>query len=263
MQASPQSARQPLYTEPKFIATMPLQTPSPTAPHAPDLAQAERQPWRLDEHWPELVEALTEASVSAAQQLSRGLELMRRRQRLSASEHEILSQPVERLKRAGVQAQQIARLRSGQARLSHEKIDLASLTEAVLQDRREELDLLGVVVARDLNPVEVLLDPSLGFGLVSTMLEWGMGFAHRLHWQLGVDPENQQARLCLTSFPDTAPEPSAFDGQSLPWLLLRQMVASDGNIAVTRQVDGQQIVLCVSFNRSLSRVAAAVAESNG
>lgn len=207
-------------------------------------------------HWPELVVAITEQSASAAAHLLRGLDLMVQRGRLTPAEHKVLAMPAERLKHTGMHAQQIVRLQSGQARQSHEKIDLAYLTESVLQERRDELAMMGIVVRRKFEPIDVLIDPSLGFSLVSAMLEWSVVFGHRIDLRLDLDPAAQQARLWMKTFADPAPAQSAVHEDTLPWLLLSQLAATDGGIAIQRQAHEDGVSLSALFKRTLSRASA-------
>lgn len=233
-----------------------MSTPNPPADPSVSLAAADVRgaSWRMAAHWPELVVAITEQSVSASAHLLRGLDLMLQRGRLTPAEHKVLAMPAERLKQTGMHAQQIVRLQSGQARQSHEKIDLAYLTESVLQERRDELAMMGIVVRRKFEPIDVLLDPSLGFGLVSAMLEWSVGFGHRIDLRLDVDPLSQQARLWMKTSADPAPAQSAIHEDTLPWLLLSQMAATDGGIAIERQGQDDGVALCALFKRTLSAV---------
>ena len=136
--------------------------------------------WRMAEHWPELVAAVTEQSVESVNLLLRGLELLVNRHRLTAAEYQVLTQPVQRLKHASMNAQQIVRFQSGRIRQSHEKIDLAYLSESVLQERRNELATMGITVRRKFKPVEVLIDPTLGHSLTQAMLEWSIPFGNQI-----------------------------------------------------------------------------------
>jgi hypothetical protein len=222
-------------------------------------AHAEQQPadpaapdnWRMAEHWPELVVAVTDQSIDSVSLLLRGLELLVKRGRLSAAEYKVLATPAERLKQAGVHAQQIVRFQSGRVRQSHEKIDLAYLIESVLQERRNELALLGISVRRKFKPVDVLIDPTLGFSLASAMLEWSTHFGHRMDLRLDVEDEPARARLWLKTYTDQPPVQSAVFEDNLHWLLLRQIAATDGGIDVERQVVGDGVELTACFKRTL------------
>lgn len=235
---------------------MPSPLPSPDSPLPVAATDARAGAWRMAAHWPELVLAITEQSSSAAAHLLRGLDLMVQRGRLTPAEHKVLAMPAERLKQTGMHAQQIVRLQSGQARQSHEKIDLAYLTESVLQERRDELAMMGIVVRRKFEAVDVLIDPSLGFSLVSAMLEWSVVFGHRIDLRLDLDPLAQQARLWMKTFAEPAPAQSAVFEDTLPWLLLSQLAATDGGVALERLGNDDGVTLCALFKRTLSRASA-------
>lgn len=210
--------------------------------------------WRMAEHWPELVQAVTEQSVDTYGQLMRGLELLQRKGRLSEAEYKVLALPVGRLKRCAVSAQQVIRFQGGRVRQSHEKIDLAYLLECVLQERRDDLAMMGITVRRRVVPVDVLLDPALGYALIMAMLEWCTHFGNRLELRLDADGEPVQARLTLRvrgDDPDGAAANAVFD-DGIHWLLLRQIAASDGGVEVTRAQVDDGAELCAAFKRTLA-----------
>ena len=73
-----------------------MSTPNPPADPSVSLAAADVRgaSWRMAAHWPELVVAITEQSVSASAHLLRGLDLMLQRGRLTPAEHKVLAMPV-------------------------------------------------------------------------------------------------------------------------------------------------------------------------
>ena len=209
--------------------------------------------WRIAEHWPELVAALTEQSVESATLLLRGLELLERKSRLTPAEHKVLALPAERLRHAGISAQQIVRFQSGRVRQSHEKIDLAYLLDCVLQERRNELALLGLTVWRKFKPVDVLMDPTLGFSLAQAMLDWSLPFGHRIDLRLDLAPgEPARARLRLKTSGETLPAPEQVSNDNLNWLLLRQIAATDGAIEVERSLVADGVLLSAVFGRTIA-----------
>lgn len=223
------------------------QTPPPTP-----ASTAPAEPWRMAEHWPELVSALTDQSIESVSLLMRGLELLVKRGRISDDEYKVLAVPAERLKQCGINAQQIVRFQSGRVRQSHEKIDLAYLIESVLQERRNELTLMGIAVRRKFRPVDVLIDPTLGFGLTSAMLEWCAPFGHRMELRLDLAGEPGRARLWIKTYTERPPLQSAVFEDSIHWLLLRQIAATDGGIDIERKATPDGVELTVLFRRTLA-----------
>lgn len=218
--------------------------PNSAAPGAP-------VPWRMAEHWPELVSAVTEQSIESVSLLLRGLDLMVSRGRLTPAEYKVLAMPAERLKHTGMNTQQIIRFQSGRVRQSHEKIDLAYLTESVLQERRDELAMMGITVRRKFKPVEVLIDPTLGYSLTQAMLEWSTPFGNRIDLRLETTVEPVRARLWMKTYTEHAPAQSAVFEDNIHWLLLRQIAATDGGIEVERQACPDGVELTAVFRRTL------------
>lgn len=227
---------------------MPAQdAPDVTPPSAPGVAT----PWRMAEHWPELVAAVTEQSIESVSLLLRGLELMVSRGRLTPAEYKVLAMPAERLKHTGMNAQQIIRFQSGRVRQSHEKIDLAYLTESVLQERRNELAMMGITVRRKFKPVEILIDPTLGYSLTQAMLEWSTPFGNRIDLRLEAEGDPLKARLWMKTHTEHPPAQSAVFEDNIHWLLLRQIAATDGGIEVERHASADGVELTAQFRRTL------------
>lgn len=227
-----------------------------TPPSEP--AQSAPGRWRMAEHWPELVTALTEQSIDSVTLLLRGLDLLAHKGRLTPAEHKVLALPAERLRHVGISAQQIVRFQSGRVRQSHEKIDLAYLLECVLQERRNELALLGLAVWRKFQSVDVLIDPTLGFSLAQAMLDWSMRFGHRIDLRLDLAPgEPPCARLRMKTHGEHPPTESQVFEDGLHWLLLRQIAATDGAVEVERSLTEQGVLLSATFARTLPSAASA------
>lgn len=238
-----------------------MSAPDPAdAPSTWSDSQTRADAWRMAEHWPELVVALTDQSVQSVSQLQRGLDLLLNKGRITPDEYKVLAQPAEKLKHCSVSAQQIVRFQSGRVRQSHEKIDLAYLLECVLQERKNELTLLGITLRRRLKAVDVLLDPTLGFSLTNAMLDWGMRYGHRIDWRLETGGEPAQARLWMKVHPGDTPTPaSGVFEDNIHWLLLRQIAATDGAVTLDRQAPADGVELTVVFRRTV-QVAQSTAE---
>lgn len=207
-------------------------------------------PWRMAEHWPELVVALTDQAIESVDLLMRGLELMVQRGKLSKAEFQVLATPAQRLKHCGVHAQQIIRFQSGQVRLSHEKIDLAYVVESVLQERRDQLALQGITVRRKFIPTELLIDPTLGYSLAQAMLDWSVSLGHHLDLRLDATlDEPARGRLWMRVHSTEPVAESAVFLDRIEWLLLRQIAATDGGIELLREVTPDGVELTAWFKR--------------
>lgn len=206
----------------------------------------------MAEHWPELSAALTAQAVETADRMLRGLEMLVQRERLSAAEMQVLASPALRLQRCARQVQQILRTQSGQVRLSHEKIDFALVVEAALQDRRDEWVARGLTLRRFLQPIELLIDPTLGYSLCLAMVDWAQRFGEHLELRLELDPLQPCALLSLrTQDGSQAADPERLLHDSIEWLLLRQLAATDGGIELQRSATGNGVELSARFRRVL------------
>lgn len=206
--------------------------------------------WRMAEHWPELVTALTDQSIETVSSLVRGLDLLLSKGRLTPAEYKVLAMPAERLKHCGISAQQIVRFQSGRVRQSHEKIDLAYLLECVLQERKGEMAMLGVTLRRRLKAVDILIDPTLGFSLTNAMLDWGLPFGYRIDWRL--ETTEGQARLWMKVYSGDRVIPgSAVVEDNIHWLLLSQIAASDGAVRLERSLANDGVELVALFRRTV------------
>ena len=206
--------------------------------------------WRMAEHWPELVTALTDQSIETVSALVRGLDLLLSKGRLTPAEYKVLAMPAERLKHCGISAQQIVRFQSGRVRQSHEKIDLAYLLECVLQERKAEMTMLGVTLRRRLKTVDILIDPTLGFSLTNAMLDWGLPFGYRIDWRL--ETTGGQARLWMKVHSGDRVIPgSAVVEDNIHWLLLSQIAASDGAVRLERSLASDGVELVALFRRTV------------
>ena len=224
----------------------------------PQDANVSEQPghWRMAEHWPELVVAVTEQSIESVSLLLRGLDLLASKGRITPAEYKVLALPAEKLKNCGMHAQQILRFQSGRVRQSHEKIDLAYLLECVLQERRSELALMGVTVRRKFKPADILIDPTLGFSLTKAMLDWSTPFGNRIDVRLEVGSDPAQARLWMKTYSDREPPQSAVFDDGINWLLLRQIANTDGGIDIERGGAHDGVELTAVFRRTIANAAA-------
>ena len=228
--------------------------PTPdNAPPAPPVGND----WRLANHWPELAMAVTDQSIETVDRLLRGLELMVQRGRLTEAEFRVLATPAQRMKQCGMHAQQIIRFQGGRVRQSHEKIDLAYLVETVLQEQRDELAMTGITLRRKFRPVQVLIDPTLGYALTRAMVAWGSPQGHHIDLRLDSVGDPARARLWMKIQTPEAPVQSQVFEDNIQWLLLRQIAATDGGIELDRRVEDDGIVLEAWFKRCLSQAAAA------
>ncbi|MCB2016499.1 MAG: hypothetical protein KDF54_03100 [Hydrogenophaga sp.] len=214
-------------------------------------APAEGQAWSLDDHWQELLLALADQFTESVSALQGQIDQLLAKGRIAKLEHRALSVPVDRIKLAGVSAQQIHRFYSGRIRQSHEKVNMADLVESVLQERKQELGILGIALRRKLKPVEVLIDPTVAHTFVNAVLDWGMPFGNRIDVRMDLNNWPQHARLQMRVSSEGVPPSSSTSSDSLSWMLIRQIAVSAGGIEIERDVTADGVSFTAMFNRTV------------
>lgn len=214
-------------------------------------APAAADSWSLDEHWQDLVMALADQFTESVSNLQGQLDQLLAKGRITKLEHRALNAPAERIKLAGVSAQQIHRFYGGRIRQSHEKVNMADLVEGVLQERKQELGILGIALRRKLKPVEVLIDPTVAHTFANAVLDWGLPFGNRIDMRLDLNNWPQHARLQMRVANDGAPPSSSTSSDSLSWMLIRQIAAAAGGIEVDRDVTADGVNFTAMFTRTV------------
>ncbi|QCB47402.1 hypothetical protein [Hydrogenophaga sp. PAMC20947] len=210
--------------------------------------------WSLDDHWPELVAALADQFTEGVSSLQNQADQLLAKGRINKLEHRALSIPAERIKLAGVSAQQIHRFYAGRIRQSHEKVDMAQLAEGVLQERKQELGILGIALRRKFKPVEVLIDPTVAHTFLNAVLDWGLPFGNRVDLRLDLNAWPQHARLQMRVSNDGVPPSSAATSDSLSWMLIRQIALGAGGIEIERDQTSEGVSFTAMFTRTVQAV---------
>ncbi len=213
------------------------------------------EPWSLEQHWPALLADLADQITGGVSALQNSIDLLLEKGRISRLEHRALSIPAERVKAAGISAQQIHRFHQGRIRQSHEKVDMAELVESVLQERKQELALLGVELRRKLKPVEVLVDPTVVYAFANAVLDWCLPFGSRIDVRVDLDASPTQcARLALRVSHEGSPPSSQASADGVGWMLVRQIAQSAGGIDLERTVSADGVDISALFARTVQAV---------
>jgi hypothetical protein len=212
------------------------------------------QPWSLDQHWPDLVASLADQITVGVSSLQNGIDLLLAKERITVLEHRALSIPTERLKMAGISTQQINRFYGGRIRQSHEKVDMAQLVEGILQERKNELGVLGIELRRKLKPVEVLIDPTVAYAFANAVLDWGLPFGNRIDVRMDMNAWPKHARLQVRVSNDGVPPSSSAMLDSLSWVLIRQIAQTAGGIEIDRENTDEGVSFTAMFTRTVQAV---------
>ena len=175
------------------------------------------------------------------------------RQSLRELRHE-----VEAARQAGMIGQQLTRFASGRLRQSHERLQLAEVVNGVLAHRSRETQARGILLKPLLKPAEVIVDASLLFSLLNSMLDWALANAHS-HIELGIDnkqwPAHARLHCRFANRPadvlDAVEAPQGLD--SLSWRLLEQTAWTMGLIVERADTDGIT-ALRLEFPRTVSAI---------
>ena len=210
------------------------------------------------ERWHELV---AEIGVATAAPLTSALERIHAlitSGRIDRSSLRALRDEVERARQAGMTGQQITRFASGRLRQSHERLQLADTLKGVLAHRHRETQARGIVLKPTLKPAEVIVDASLLFSLLNTVLDWALDVA-RSNIEFTIDIKSWPAHARLVCRFSHRPVDQADDGGVLPpvsldslaWRLLEQTAWTMG-LPIDRKDDAGSTVLTLEFPRTAS-----------
>ncbi len=171
-----------------------------------------------------------------------------------------LREEVEAARQTAMVGQQLTRFASGRLRQSHERLQLADTLKAVLAHRQRETTARGIELKPALKPAEVIVDASLLFSLLNTVLDWAMACARsNIEFLIDIKTWPVHARLkCRFSHrpadqvedPAAAPElPAQIDG--LAWRLVEQTCQTMG-LPVERSSTACSTTLTIEFPRTAS-----------
>ena len=170
-----------------------------------------------------------------------------------------LREELEQARRVGIASQQIVRFATGRVRQSHERLHLTQTLQSVLAHRNRETQAHGLEVRQVLRPVEVIVDPTLLFTLLNTLLDWALAHAQsNIELRLDMKPWPAHARLSCR-FRHTPPDLDPHDiGQAarptlddMTWQLLRHTAAAMG-LGVERADGDTLAALTLEFPRTVS-----------
>jgi hypothetical protein len=209
------------------------------------------------QRWHRLV---TEIGAATATQLTSALERIHTlitSGRIDRAGLRALREEVDGARQAGMIGQQIARFASGRLRQSHERLQLDDTLKGVLAHRHRETQSRGIVLKPSLKPAEVIVDASLLFSLLNTVLDWALSHAQsNIEFRIDIKAWPQHAQLiCRFAHRpadqigenDRPPEPAALE--SLTWRLLEQTAWTMG-LPLDRRDDTLHSTLTLEFPRT-------------
>jgi len=166
---------------------------------------------------------------------------------------------VDRARQVGISCQQIARLASGRARQSHERLSLNQVLTNVLTLRARELQASNINISAAMSPAEVLEDAPMLHSMLNTMVDWCLGCAQgevQLGLTLSVWPVEARMTIQLQhkpadpseELPPESPDPAV---QGLSWALLTQIARAMG-VKVTQKIEANFTHVSFAFSRTVN-----------
>lgn len=177
-----------------------------------------------------------------------------------------LRREVEAAREVGIKAQQIARLTAGRVRQSPEPVQLTEMLQGAVNHRSREINARGILIKPKLRPVEVVVDASLLFGLLNTVMDWALRHA-RSAIELWVEVKSwpRHAVLSCRYMHGLADEPGLVGGplagttslDSLTWRLIEETARVMG-LPLQCHTEGQHTLLSVEFPHTTSEASKAL-----
>ncbi|TCP08130.1 hypothetical protein [Caldimonas thermodepolymerans] len=172
-----------------------------------------------------------------------------------------LREEVEQARRVGIACQQIARFACGSVRQAPERLHLTQALQAVLAQRSGDLHAHGIEMRQALQPIEVIVDPTLLSTLLDTLVDWMLAHAKSAaELRLDMKPWPAQARFVCRFHhmpPDLHADLAALAGpgrevlDDMHWQLLRHAAAAMG-LVVRRSVREARVELTLEFPRTVA-----------
>lgn len=211
----------------------------------------------VSERWHELVAEIGAATAAPLTSALERIHSLITTGRIDRGGLRALRDEVERARQAGITGQQITRFASGRLRQSHERLQLADTLKGVLAHRHRETQARGIVLKPLLKPAEVIVDASLLFSLLNTVLDWALDLA-RSNIEFTIDIKSWPAHARLACKFSHRPADQADDGGELPpsldslnWRLLEQTAWTMG-LPIDRKDDARTTTLTLEFPRTAS-----------
>lgn len=170
-----------------------------------------------------------------------------------------LRDEIEQARHAGMICQQLSRLAGGRVAQSHERVHLTHTLQSVLAHRTREMQARGSQIKQTLQPVEVIADAPLLFGLLNALLDWSMTGAHGpIDLMVDTKPWPAYGRL-ICRFPHRPIDDADPRGARLPpgnldtlvWRLIEHTAHAMG-LTLLRETEGAYVRLILEFPRTIN-----------
>ena len=160
----------------------------------------------------------------------------------------LLREEIETARQLGMTAQLLARFASAGLAQSRERVALLDTLQSVLTHRKRETDARGISVQPTATPVDVIVDASLMFSLLNTLIDWTLTQTRSaIELVIDVDPWKGHARLtCQFALIATDAVTPAPPLDTLTWRLLEQ-TAVTMHLGLARHVNDHAVTVTLEF----------------
>lgn len=213
-----------------------------------------------DEHWRTLVGDL---SAEMAGPLTAALErvhILATTGRIDRAGLRALGDEIARARQVSMSGQQLARLAAGDVRQTPERLPLTDTLKDVLSQRANETQARNIHIKQVLRPTEVIVDASLLFTLVNTLMDWALPLAQStLDLRIDIKTWPAHARLnCKFAHYPVDQQLDEDEAQrylrrldAITWRLLEQTAWTMG-LPIERKVNGAMVELVIEFPRTVN-----------
>jgi|GEM_PF-5020285 len=206
--------------------------------------------------YPALVALLSETIAECTHGIGQELERLKADGHLSSSRADGLHRHRERLRVAGLAAQQVVRLGAGSVALSPEPIDLTRLARQMVQERQAEWLRAGIQVRLDIRPAQVWMDAAAAVQLLQTAFDWALSFSSAgLELKIQQASAERPARMVVRGIlpsPGIAPprgnpvRRNRRMNDNIHWVLLRQL-AGASKLGISRSSSAATEAVAIEF----------------
>ena len=169
-----------------------------------------------------------------------------------------LREEIECARRLGLSAQQIARFAAGRGRQKPTRVSLTQSLRDALAQRSRETAARGINLRQELEPAEIVIDPSMWSALLQALLDWSFEHA-RSHIEFRIDikawPEHARLGCRFAHIPadelPTQADQAADRLDTVPWQLLRRLAQTLGLVLEREDAPGTA-QLTLEFPRTVS-----------
>jgi hypothetical protein len=208
-----------------------------------------------------LLALLSEHIAECTHAIGQELERLNADGHLSSGRADKLQRERERLRSAGLAAQQVVRLGAGSVVPPPEPIDLTLLARQMVQERQPEWLRAGIQVRLDIRPAQVWLDPAAAVQLLQTAFDWALSFSSEgVELRIEQAGAGRPARLIVrgilpspgSAAPAQVPGPrrNRRMNDNIQWVLLRQL-AGASKLGISRSSSAATEAVAIEFPQAV------------